>query len=284
MAQALPFQMSTYSGSAQAIGSFTAAGTNLGINSGIIMTTGTVQNTVDGPHGPNNSPGTGIDNGVVGDGQLGALAGGQTFNAAVLEFDFETCSDTVQFNYVFASEEYPEYVYENVNDIFAFFISGPGIPGGTQNIAQLPNGAGVVSINNVNTITNSQYFIANGDGNSAPWNTSDQYIQYDGFTKVLKAVSQVQCGATYHLILAIADVGDGQWDSGIFLEANSLSSPTPVEITYTISDELFVNPEIPQKNDVIKLEEFQFTIIKVNDTAIQEVQLKVSITIIFLLP
>jgi putative hemolysin len=34
--------------------------------------------------------------------------------------------------------------------------------------------------------------------------------------------------------------------------------------------------EIPQKNDVVELEEFQFTIIKVNDTAIQEVQLKVS--------
>ena len=34
--------------------------------------------------------------------------------------------------------------------------------------------------------------------------------------------------------------------------------------------------EIPQKNDVIKLGEFQFTIIKVNETAIQEVQLKVS--------
>ena len=33
--------------------------------------------------------------------------------------------------------------------------------------------------------------------------------------------------------------------------------------------------EIPQKNDVVELEEFQFTIIKVNDTAIQEVQLKV---------
>jgi len=34
--------------------------------------------------------------------------------------------------------------------------------------------------------------------------------------------------------------------------------------------------EIPQKNDVVELEEFQFTIIKVNDTSIQEVQLKVS--------
>jgi len=33
--------------------------------------------------------------------------------------------------------------------------------------------------------------------------------------------------------------------------------------------------EIPKKDDVIELEEFQFTIIKVNDTAIQEVELKV---------
>jgi putative hemolysin len=33
--------------------------------------------------------------------------------------------------------------------------------------------------------------------------------------------------------------------------------------------------EIPKQNDIIELEEFQFTIIKVNSTAIQEVQLKV---------
>jgi CBS domain containing-hemolysin-like protein len=33
--------------------------------------------------------------------------------------------------------------------------------------------------------------------------------------------------------------------------------------------------EIPKKDDVISLEEFRFTVIKVNDTAIQEVQLEV---------
>jgi putative hemolysin len=33
--------------------------------------------------------------------------------------------------------------------------------------------------------------------------------------------------------------------------------------------------EIPKKDEVIVLEEFQFTIIKANQTAIQEVQLKV---------
>ena len=236
----------TYSGSAQAIGSFTAAGTNLGINSGIIMTTGTVQNTVDGPHGPNNSPGTGIDNGVVGDGQLGALAGGQTFNAAVLEFDFETCSDTVQFNYVFASEEYPEYVYENVNDIFAFFISGPGIPGGTQNIAILPNGGGVVSIDNIHPsgvnvsgnsypAVNAQYYVNNINGST---------IQYDGFTKKLTAFAVVECNTVYHLKMAIADVGDGVWDSGIFLEANSFVGSSPVDIEHTLSNNLFNNPDI----------------------------------------
>jgi gliding motility-associated-like protein len=101
----------------------------------------------------------------------------------------------------------------------------------------------VVSINNVNTITNPFYFVNNGDGNTAPYNQSPQYIQYDGFTKVLEAVSKVQCGQTYHLIIAIADVGDGQWDSGIFLEANSLSTLTPVEIDHTLSQQVFPNPD-----------------------------------------
>ena len=101
----------------------------------------------------------------------------------------------------------------------------------------------MVSINNVNTITNPFYFVNNGDGNTAPYNQSPQYIQYDGFTKVLEAVSKVQCGQTYHLIIAIADVGDGQWDSGIFLEANSLSTLTPIEIDHTLSQQVFPNPD-----------------------------------------
>jgi len=236
----------TYSGSAQAIGSFTANGTNLGINSGIIMTTGTVQNTAAGPHGPNNVPGAGIDNGFGGDGQLGALVGGQTFNAAILEFDFETCSDTVQFNYVFASEEYPEYVNENVNDIFAFFISGPGIPGGTQNIAVLPNGGGVVAIDNIHPSgvnvsgvsyppVNPQYYVDNTNGPT---------IQYDGFTKKLTAYAVVQCNTVYHLKMAIADVGDGVWDSGIFLEANSFIGSSPVDVNHTLSNNVFNDPDI----------------------------------------
>lgn len=234
-----------YNGSPSSIGSFTATGTNLGINQGIVMTTGTVLNNGSGPHGPNNQAGAGIDNGAGGSGLLTNLINGvQTYNAAILEFDFIPYSDTVKFKYVFGSDEYPEFAPPNnsgYNDVFGFFISGPGIAG-IQNIARLPNNGSIVSINNVNAITNSSYYNFNGDGNTSPYNSNPFYIQYDGFTDVLTAVSKVQCGQTYHLILAVADVGDGQWDSGIFLEANSLSSKTPVSINYSISDTLFSSP------------------------------------------
>jgi gliding motility-associated-like protein len=231
----------TYNGSPSAISKFSATGTNLGITSGIVITTGTVYNNSSGPQGPNNQTNSGVDNNMGGSGLLSSIINGtQTYNAAILEFDFIPYADTVRFKYVFGSEEYPEFAPPNnstYNDVFGFFISGPGISG-LQNIAKLPNGS-VVSINNVNQITNSSYFNNNGDGTSAPQNGSDIYIQYDGFTDVLEAVSKVQCGSTYHLILAIADVGDGIFDSGIFLEANSLSSKTPVDISCTISEHAF---------------------------------------------
>ncbi len=224
-----------YSGAAAAIGSFTAAGTNLGISSGIVMTTGTVLNNGNGPQGPNNSSGSGFDNNSPGYAGLTALLNNTTTkNAAILQFDFIPYSDTVRFKYVFGSEEYPEYVNEGFNDVFAFFISGPGIPGGQQNIAVLPGGT-PVTIDNVNAGLNSGYFVNNGDGTQSPYNSSVNYIQYDGFTKVLEAVSKVQCGQTYHLIIAIADAGDGLWDSGMFLEANSLNSKIPVDAAYSLS-------------------------------------------------
>ena len=82
---------------------------------------------------------------------------------------------------------------------------------------------------------NSQYYVNNNGGST---------IQYDGFTKVLTAKSKVQCGETYRLIISIADAGDPVWDSGIFLEANSLTSKAPLEIDHALSQELFGNPDI----------------------------------------
>lgn len=234
----------TYQGSQQAIGYFNGENTTLGFKEGIIITTGTVNKVPNGPHGPNNKDNATINNNAGGYSRLTNLVGAPTFNAAVLEFDFIPYSDTVTFRYIFGSEEYREYVNTTFNDVFAFFISGPGY-NGYENIAKLPNNT-PVAINNINDgyinngiytpqCNNCQYYVHNGSGNEAPYNMNPKYIQYDGYTKPLEAVAKVQCGKKYHLIIAIADVNDALYDSGIFLEANSLSSRVVANVTHSLA-------------------------------------------------
>lgn len=205
-------------GDPTAAGSFNGSASNIGLNSGVILCTGP---TNIAP-GPNNSAGAGSDNLQPGNSQLNGLAGATTYNAFVLEFDFIPLSNTIEFQYVFASEEYPEFVNSGYNDAFAFFISGPGIAG-QQNIALIPGTATPVTIDNVNAGSYSQYYVNNNGGAT---------VQYDAFTTPLTATANVQACETYHLKLMIADAGDGYWDSGVFLEEGSLTSAV-VEITTT---------------------------------------------------
>ncbi len=203
-----------------AAGTFTCNNCNLGMTNGIVLTTGSDTMVT----GPNNTGSEGWDNLAAGDPSLNSLAGASTKDACALEFDMNVLSDSVEFRYVFASEEYPEWVNSGYNDAFAFFISGPGIVG-QQNIALIPGTNIPVTIDNVNSGSYSQYYTNNGDGYTAPFNNSNYYIQYDGFTKVLTAKKKgLQACQTYHLKLVIADAGDGIYDSGVFLEANSLTS------------------------------------------------------------
>jgi len=233
-------------------GSFTATNSNLGINSGIVITTGTIFNTGAGPHGPNNQIDAGVALGGAGSPMLTSIVGNTTHDAAIIQFNLVPYSDTVRFRYVFGSEEYLEYCGTQFNDIFGFFISGPGIvPDGSfgsyRNIARIPGSGVPVAINNVHSFVGS-----NINGNQVPAQNPAYYvnnnggatIQYDGFTVPLEAVAKVQCGQTYNLIIAIADVGDGIYDSGIFLEANSLTSKTPVDIDYQISFDAFNDPSL----------------------------------------
>ena len=234
----------TYTGSASAIGSFNGASSNIGLPSGILLTTGTVADNGDGPHGPNDSNSAGTDNGVAGNGLLTGIAGNTTYNAAVLEFDFVPQSDSIKFKYVFGSEEYPEYVCGDVNDVFAFFISGNNPAGGTynnQNIALVPGTSTPITINTVNSGVEG----SNGSGNCSTFglsnaafyvdNTGGTTVQYDGFTVPIQASAKVNCGETYHLRIAIADAGDGVYDSGIFLEANSLNSFLPIQMSGSLA-------------------------------------------------
>jgi gliding motility-associated-like protein len=210
------------------LGLFTnGASTAIGIDKGIILSTGNAAIAV-GPNDrslatlPTSDP-------LEGDTDLYTLSNNQLIkNVAILEFDFVPTGNKLSFNFVFASEEYPEFVNDSYNDNFGFFLSGPGITGtfsgGAKNIALIPSTTLPVSINNLN----------NGNANLGPCEYCSYYlnneggttIQYDGFTKVLSANSDVQCGQTYHIKLAIANVGDNNYDSAVFIEGASFSSPS----------------------------------------------------------
>ena len=212
----------TYTGSASSIGLFNTGAIpgNLGIDSGIVLSTGLVSG-MPGSASVNASTNT---NGGS-DAQLASLISQTIYDAAVLEFDFVPLSDTIKFNFVFGSEEYPEYV-SSYNDVFGFFISGFNPLGGmysNQNIALVPGTTNTpVSIYNVNNgsantgpCTNCQYYINNSNGT---------FVKMDGFTTVLTAQAWVFPCFTYHIKIAIGDAGDHVYDSGVFLEAGSFTS------------------------------------------------------------
>lgn len=232
----------TLSGDANQIGSFLCAGCNLNMEGGIILASGDVMVT----QGPNNTSGNTLGGGNSGatDPDLDELDPDYNHNdAVVLEFDFVSTGDELSFNYVFGSEEYPEFV-GSFNDIFGFFLSGPGISGPFENnginIALVPGTSDYVSINNINNggdgingpCTNCEYYIYNGDGFTAPYNTDPIYIQFDGFTTVLQAVTPLICGETYHIKLVVADALDTILDTAVFLEAGSFAVSNSIVTAY----------------------------------------------------
>ncbi|MFB0926390.1 MAG: choice-of-anchor L domain-containing protein, partial [Vicingaceae bacterium] len=215
-----------FTGTTGQIGEFDSQNANVGINEGLILSSGNVINAV----GPNNDGGFGTSDNLLGPGDpdLQSLSGIAMNDVAILEFDFIPSGDSIKFNYVFASEEYMEFVGGGVNDAFGFFLSGPNITGpytnNSINLAILPGSTTAVSIDDVNANSNQAFYIDNGDGITAPYNSSNQYIQYDGLTVSLVAEAEVQCGELYHIKIAIADGGDGELNSGVFLEGGSFSS------------------------------------------------------------
>jgi len=208
--------VSYYGGSNQS-GFFSDGGSVLGIDDGLIMTSGSAL-LAPGPNSQDGSTGA-TGGGGAGDADLNALIPQSTNDAAVLTFDFETTTGDLFFNYVFASEEYNEYVNSSYNDVFAFFVDG-------TNIAEAPDGQ-AVSINNVNC--GNPY---SGAGpNCDSYNNNDLSdggpfydIEYDGFTDKLVA-SITGLGAGMHTMkIAIADAGDSILDSAVFIEGGSFSS------------------------------------------------------------
>jgi len=238
----------TFSGDSNQIGSFNSNGSSVPINSGIILGTGNVNmasGSFDDTPGPGGNTGGGSTSGGGNFGStdldLEEVSGQDLNDAAILEFDFTATGDSISFNFMFGSEEYLEWVNSGFNDAFGFFLSGPGIDGGgvfdnnAINLAVVPGTNIPITINSINDVDNSEYYINN------PETTDPNFIEFDGFTTVLVATTETPlvCDSTYHIKMVIADGGDTALDSSVFLEAGSFST-NAVQIVGTGS--IFGNP------------------------------------------
>ena len=209
----------SYSGDvSRGIGYFSAGTSDFPLSSGIILSTGDVR-AAEGPNNNNNTS-TNINDGTI-DSDVRKLTDNGK-DVQILEFDFKPAGNKLEFRYVFASEEYPEYACRKFNDVFGFILSGPGISGpfknNGRNIALLPGSSDFVSINTVN--------------NSGRCGDATHYVdgiggfdtEFDGRTLVLTASADVIACETYHIRLIIADSEDSSYNSAVFLEAESFKS------------------------------------------------------------
>jgi hypothetical protein len=235
-------------GGSDQIGKFFNGLTNVGFETGMIIATGDI-NVAPGPNDQNGAGGGGSGGG---DGDLAAIATGAMFDVAVIEFDFTPTQTPLTFDYVFASEEYCEYVNTTFNDVFGFFISGPGFAG-TQNLAVVPTTSTPITINTINHTVNAGLYANNtpagldncengGVCNCLPpqvpaTGPGVTELQFDGLTRKMTAVANVLPCSTYHIKLAIADVGDGVWDSAVFLKAGSFDGGGNASIEWLVNGE-----------------------------------------------
>jgi hypothetical protein len=194
-------------GDSRAAGLFDDPAASVGLARGVVLSSGDVHDAI----GPNKSSGTGEDLGQPGSTQLDALlpAGETTQDAVILDVNFTPTNPQLAINYVFASEEYEEFVGSQFNDVFGFFVNG-------VNCALTPGTVAPITVNSVNPGANALFYVPNLDG------TYDS--EFDGFTVVLTCRAAVNPGVPNTLRLAIADTSDGILDSGVFLQASGVSS------------------------------------------------------------
>lgn len=216
-------------------GTFDAKTTQLGLDSGLLITNGNIQDAV----GPNNQCCASVTVGTTSNDScvIAAIGNGQAqsqYDPCIIEFDIVPTCDTFNVSYVFGSEEYNTGV-GNYNDIFGFFVTGPNPAGGMyscQDFALLPGSATIVSINNVNYKANTAYY----RDNHAATDPLYQDFQYNGLTVPLTATIPVIACATYHMRVEVIDIGNPTYDSGVFLKFKSLACAQDQVLSVTTSD------------------------------------------------
>lgn len=207
----------TVTGASTAYGTFSGADATLGsispADTGIILSTGNATDFTNssGTTDTNTAAGTSTDHSLAGDTDLDSLSGQTTYDAVVLETNITPTGEFITMQFVFSSEEYLEYVNSGVNDAFGVWVNGTYVP-------FTPAASNLVSIDTINNTTSSNLYTDNPAA-------SDTYnTEMDGLTHVLSIKAPVNPGVPNVMKIAIADGGDGSYDSNVLIAADSVQT------------------------------------------------------------
>ncbi|TXC75626.1 choice-of-anchor L domain-containing protein [Luteibaculum oceani] len=234
------FNVQSY-GSNQQFGLFSNGVSTIGLDSGIIMSSGIAEafassydlgggTTADFAFSETPTQGGG-DADLLKLAQktaqdIGIQAPPKMDDAAWISFEFIPTTDSVTLTFVFGSEEYPDYINSFYNDVFGFFVAGPNIsgaysapaafPNGSKNFAEIPNENLAITVSTVNDQVNSAYYIDNQNGGRA--------THYNGFTTTIEVSLPLVPCQRHYFRFAIADGFQNNFDSGVLIKAKGFST------------------------------------------------------------
>ena len=203
----------TYSGSSYSSGIYSngdaVAGNVTPGDTGVILSTGSATRFTNNSSQSNLSSQTSVNSGGQnGEAGFDAIAGTSTYDAAYMDVDFIPTDDTMTMQFVFSSDEYPEYTNSIYNDMVGVWINGTHVP-----LSIADSGTTINSVNQTNNI------------NLYNDNTSDQFnTEMDGFTVTMTLTIPVNVGVVNSIRIGVADVADSSYDSNLLIAANSVQT------------------------------------------------------------
>lgn len=202
------------SGNRAAFGTFT--NDPFGLQSGVVLSTGKVTDI----------PGRNMKDNVMTNGSdintdFGTKGEADDLTQLNLSFFADSTAEKLFFEYVFASEEFPEFGGSEYNDDFELLLNG-------INLAKLSDGKAVTINNLVPNVDNRATDHSDYINNPRITGIAASIIKVDGFTKVLGFEGLLNKNQTNVLSIRIKDVGDGNLDSVVFIKGGSVGT-APVE-------------------------------------------------------
>lgn len=217
----------TYYGDNDSAGIYTGGdATSPGVtpgNTGVIMSTGNAQDFTNSNGQANQNTNTSTNtSGTDNFSPYNNAAGGRTYDASTLDIDFTPDSDLLTMQFVFSSEEYPEFANSSYQDFFGVWVNGQPV--------EHDVGDGTTAPFNISTSNNINMYVDNSN--------DDYNTEMDGFTITLTLTMNVNAGVTNSMRIAVADTGDRNYDSNVLIAGNSVQTEL-----IAVSDNVNVYPD-----------------------------------------